>query len=118
MFVDGAFFCYTLEPPKRENIKPRAIPPGTYELTIRFSPKHGRLIPHVENVPGFSEIEIHIGNYPKDTEGCCLVGTTRSLDFVGGSHGAFDTLFAKMLEASEPGEIRKVGTITYQEQGQ
>lgn len=113
------FLNYTLEPLHRhDDIKPRAIPAGTYELTIRYSPKHGRLIPHVENVPGFSEIEIHIGNYPKDTEGCTLVGQTRNTDFVGGSHGAFDSLFEKLLAAAEPADehgVRKVGYIVYRD---
>lgn len=117
LYVNGHMECYTLEPPKREgDVKPRAIPCGTYDLTIRWSAKHGRLIPHVENVSGFEGIEIHIGNSAKDTEGCLLVGLSRSPDFVGGSHGAFDKLFSRMMEISEPGEVRKVGSITYQEE--
>jgi hypothetical protein len=97
LFIDGEFECFTLEPVTRtDNIKPRAIPEGTYTLDIRFSPKHGRDVPHVEDVPGFSEIELHIGNFPKDTEGCCLLGLTRSPDFVGQSHGAFDKVFARL----------------------
>jgi hypothetical protein len=97
LFIDGVFQCFTLEPVTRnDQVKPRAIPEGTYDLDISFSPKHGRDVPHVENVPGFTEIELHIGNFPKDTEGCCLLGQTRSADFVGQSHGAFDALFAKL----------------------
>jgi hypothetical protein len=99
LFIDDQFQCFTLEPVTRDdNVKPRAIPDGTYTLDIRFSSKHGRDVPHVENVPGFEEIEIHIGNFPKDTEGCCLVGKTRSTDFVGQSHGAFDDLFARLRQ--------------------
>jgi hypothetical protein len=105
LFIDGAFQCFTLEPVTRnDDVKPRAIPDGTYQLDIRFSPKHGRDVPHVEGVPGFDEIEIHIGNFPKDTEGCCLVGKTRSADFVGQSHGAFDDLFTR-LQALCPTQI-------------
>ena len=105
LFIDGVFQCFTLEPVTRaDDVKPRAIPEGTYTLDIRFSPKHGRNVPHVENVPGFVEIEIHIGNFPRDTEGCCLVGITRSQDFVGQSHGAFDDLFAR-LQAVCPTQI-------------
>lgn len=72
------FDCFTLEPPKRED-KPCCIPPGTYAVEKRFSPKHGFHVPGLKDVPGFSDIEIHPGNYPKDTEGCLLVGS---------SHGA------------------------------
>src|SRR5262249_11019059 len=71
LFIDGVHFCYTLEPPTRDDeIKPRAIPVGTYDVRIGWSPKHHRLIPMVGGVPGFSGVEIHIGNYPRDTEGC------------------------------------------------
>jgi hypothetical protein len=125
LFLLGAggqadFQCYTLEPVQlHEDVKPRAIPSGTYELTLRNSPKHGRLIPHVENVPGFSEIEMHIGNFPRDTEGCTLVGKTREVDSIGLSHAAFDALFEKLLAAaSEPHEgVQHVGYITYVDPG-
>jgi hypothetical protein len=110
--VDGQPFGYTLEPPKRDT-KPCAIPVGTYDVTIRWSPKHGRLIPHVENVPGFEDIEIHIGNFPKDTEGCLLVGQKPGTDFVSGSKVKFDQLFQAMTEAKAAGDPI---TITYVEQ--
>lgn len=122
------FQCYTLEPELRhDQVKPRAIPAGTFPLTLRYSPVHGRIVPHVEDVPGFSEIEIHIGNYPvphpgkdglmkpADTKGCSCVGKTRDVDFVGQSHAAFDTLFEKMLAAAAPAQngVQHVGFITY-----
>lgn len=111
--IDGAFFGHTLEPPKRED-KPCCIPLGTYDVSIRFSEKHKRLIPHVENVPGFTEIEIHIGNFPKDTEGCLLVGniTSSTPDQILGSKVAFDCLFGLLSEAKEKAEPI---TITYRE---
>lgn len=110
--VDGQFSGFTLEPPKRDE-KPRAIPLGTYDVTIRYSPKHGRLIPHVENVPGFEDIEIHIGNWPSDTLGCLLIGQKEGTDFVGGSKPEFDELFRRMTEAKAFGEPI---TITYVEE--
>lgn len=115
VFIDGQAFGYGLEPVKREDgLKPRCIPPGTYDLTIRWSPRFNRLMPHVENVPGFDGILIHWGNYPKDTEGCLLVGMTKSLDFVGNSRAAFDQLWAKLQESHEQGPM----TISYTEQPQ
>jgi len=113
LLVDGQPFGFSLEPPRKfDNTKPRAIPPGTYNVTIRFSPKHNRLLPHVENVPGFDDIEIHIGNWPKDTLGCLIVGQKKDHDFVGGSKVEFDALFQKMTEAKEKSEPI---TITYTE---
>jgi Family of unknown function (DUF5675) len=119
---DDALKLYTLEPIQRtDGAKPRAIPAGTYALTIRISPKHGRLIPHVEGVPGFSEIEIHVGNQAKDTEGCTLVGRTRpETDFIGQSHAAFDCLFALLMDAATPPDehgVYRVGFITYSDPG-
>ena len=108
--IEGHTF-YTLEPPKRDE-KPRAIPCGTYDVTIRWSEKHKRLVPHVENVPGFEEIEIHIGNFPKDTLGCLLVGQAAGTDQVVGSRLAFDALFRILSDAKEAGEPI---TITYTE---
>jgi len=99
-------FCYTLEPPKREE-KPRCIPVGLYDVTIRMSAKHKRLMPHVEHVPGFEGIEIHTGNYPKDTEGCLLVAETHApdvSDFIGNSANAFQRLFILIAAAIDKGE--------------
>lgn len=104
LHVDGKFFCYTLEDTLRApGVKvpgETCIPPGrgegakTYKVTLRFSPKHQCVVPHVENVPMFSEIEIHAGNYAKDTEGCLLVGATRGHDFIGTSRATWDRLMA------------------------
>lgn len=111
--IDGAFFGHTLEPPKRET-KPCAIPLGTYDVSIRWSERHQRLIPHVENVPGFSQIEIHIGNFPHDTEGCLLIGNVVSStpDQILGSKIAFDCLFRLLTDSKEKNEPI---TITYTE---
>lgn len=101
---DGTSF-YTLEPPARAE-KPCAIPAGIYELTMRYSPKHHGNVPHVEQVPGFTDIEIHVGNYPEDTEGCLLVGKFRELDFVGSSKQAFDELCEKLT--ANPTEMHHI----------
>lgn len=86
MYIDGEFFCFTLEPPVMPvPVKPRAIPEGTYRLTLRESDKFKRILPHVENVPDFIGIMIHNGNVPADTEGCCLVGNSRGTNFIGNS---------------------------------
>lgn len=120
LYLDGLFYSFTLEPPKRSQ-KPCSIPQGSYDLTIRFSKKFQRLMPHVENVPGFEAIEIHWGNYPKDTEGCTLVGFVKGPppDFIGQSKDAFGTLFNRLLAWAEANGgpdangVYHCGTITY-----
>ena len=97
MSLNGAFFCYTLEPRADQSQgKPYCIPAGQYSVTLQMSARFHRITPHVMNVPGFSEIEIHPGNYPKDTEGCCLVGSTRETDFVGNSQATFGQLMPQL----------------------
>lgn len=101
--IDGVFECYTLEDPEREvKIKGiTAIPKGMYKIGISFSNHFQKQLPILFNVPNFEGVRIHSGNKPEDTEGCVLVGKTRSLDFVGDSRKAFDKLFPKMQLAKE-----------------
>ncbi len=87
--VDGVFQCYTLEPAT-------PIPCGVYPLRLRESPKFQRVVPHVDDVPGHTEIEIHIGNYPKDTHLCTLVGKSKGTDAVWESEQAFNELMGKL----------------------
>ena len=53
------------------------------------------------SVPNFEGARIHPGNTNHDTEGCILVGRTKSKDFIGQSRKAFESLFAKMKVAKE-----------------
>lgn len=103
MTIDGKWECYTLEDKERDiKIKSEtAIPKGTYKVIINQSNRFKRLLPLVLNVPGFEGIRIHPGNTNHDTEGCILVGRTRSKDFIGQSRKAFASLFIKMQLAKE-----------------
>ena len=104
MFVDGVFQCYTCEDIERE-VKvagKTAIPKGTYNVIINMSNRFKRQMPLLENVPNFAGVRIHPGNTAEDTEGCILVGRTRSEDFVGESRKAYTKLFEKMLLAKDP----------------
>lgn len=51
-----------------------AIPHGRYHLCFAYSPKFGRDMMTIEDVPGFDGIRIHAGNTEADTEGCPLLG--------------------------------------------
>ena len=103
MTIDGKWECYTLEDVERDiKIKSEtAIPKGTYKVIINQSNRFKRLLPLVLNVPNFEGIRIHPGNTNHDTEGCILVGRTRSKDFIGQSRKAFESLFAKIKLAKE-----------------
>src|ERR1700687_5575717 len=93
--IDGNFECFTLEPPVRAT-KPCCIPAGTYQVELAMSPHRNYVVPWVLGVPGFTGIELHIGNQPKDTVGCCLVGQHHNPDWVRNSAAAFRALMLKL----------------------
>lgn len=99
LYLDGEFFCFTLEDVVRDGPKvwgETAIPPGTYEVKITYSPRFKRELPLLLNVPGFEGIRIHSGNAAKDTHGCLLVGYKAGKDIIWESQRAFNDLFAKL----------------------
>jgi hypothetical protein len=118
LFVDGKFECYTLEDEHRD-VKVMAetrIPEGTFEIKYRkegghhteYSKKFGKEhfgMLHLQNVPKFEYILIHIGNSEKDSAGCILVGNqiTRIPTLVD-STGAYKSLYAKVATALNKGE--------------
>src|SRR5947199_363205 len=76
--INGVFACYTLEPRRDQSQgKPFAIPPLRYRVHLLWSNHFGRITPHLEDVPGFTDIEIHPGKFPRDTEACTMVGKDR-----------------------------------------
>lgn len=119
LFVDNVFQCYTLEPTYREQpdvpvsawkvFGSTAIPLGTYAVEVTYFYRDQYYTPLLANVPGFDGIRIHIGNFPKDTEGCILVGDGIGQDKVLNSRVAFNALLAKIQDArsnEEPIKIR------------
>jgi len=103
LLIDGVFECFTLEDTEREvKIKGEtAIKEGKYKVIINKSNRFKRLLPLLLNVPEFEGVRIHSGNTNHDTEGCILVGQTKSKNFIGKSRKAFDALFKKMQAAKE-----------------
>jgi hypothetical protein len=120
LFYNGGLECFTLEDVVREVVgQPvsswkvpgqTAIPRGIYKIVITPSPKFGNNpMPRLMNVPGFDGILIHPGNTAADTEGCILVGQTRSISQISDSRLAFAALFAKLKATIDSG-----GTVTIQ----
>lgn len=105
VYVDAAFECFSLENPDRmvsalgpEHI---AIPCGTYKIIMYDSPKFGRRVPILLDVPGRTFVEIHMGNTSRDTHGCILVGHGTTDDTISRSVLALDALCAKIEKALE-----------------
>jgi hypothetical protein len=103
LYVDGEFCCFTLEDVERteKTYGETAIPCGTYPVIVTPSRRFRRLMPLLVGVPNFSGIRIHPGNDDGDTEGCILVGMSRSLDFIGRSREAFNELFILLADCHD-----------------
>lgn len=117
MAVDGEYFCKTLEDKCRdENLNgifdnnetkvygETAIPYGTYKVIMHWSPKFGRTLPLLLDVPHFEGVLIHVGNYAKDTYGCILVGEYHSGDMLCNSKVYETKLSERISEAISSGE--------------
>lgn len=110
LMIDGEFECYILEDfdrlakGEKKIYGETAIPRGTYEIRLTYSPRFKKKLPLLVNVPGFTGIRIHAGNTAKDTAGCLLPGTTRSENFVGQSKRAFNKLYEKLERAKQEGK--------------
>lgn len=89
LFIDGIFFCHTLEDEKRpDGVKvygKTAIPSGTYNVKVTMSNKFKRLMPLIIDVPMFKGIRIHGGNTSKDSHGCPLVAFNTDYKKIWGS---------------------------------
>lgn len=129
LYVDGVFFCETLEDRDRglkqtdpiATIKTRkvygetAIPTGTYAVAMNVtSPKYAAVswywqlcqgkMPRLLAVPGFDGILIHPGNSALDSFGCILVGRNTKVGRLTESKATFQKLYKEMAKAVKRGE--------------
>ena len=134
LYINGDYFCDTLENKvrdlnkngrfdngERKIPKETAIPYGTFLITLKeISPKYsnftrypnykfcGGRLPRLLDVSDFIGILIHIGNFPKDTEGCILVGYNTIKGQVTNSTDTFKRLYKLLEAADKKGEIIKI----------
>jgi hypothetical protein len=83
----GNFSGYTLETATAgPNGNKDPIAPGTYDAFVRTDHNPNRI--ELKNVPGFTNVQIHVGNTADDVEGCFAVGKSRETDKVKQSTAA------------------------------
>jgi len=130
MFIDGAFFCYTLEDEFRPvKLKHETrIPAGTYELGImdvitpmtqKYRARHNwfEFFTVLKDVPGFSHIYVHYGNTDEDTSGCILVGDAQKSNnsygtgFVENSRDTFRQWYKIVYPQLQLGRTVKINLI-------
>jgi len=95
LYVDGHFYCHTLEDVEREHEKiygETAIPKGLYDVIMSYSPRFKRPLPELLNVPNFTNVRIHSGNSVQDTDGCILVGIRAGVGYLNSSRITSDRL--------------------------
>lgn len=120
LYVNGVRFCETIEDrdrglssdmPLSEIMSKKvygvtAIPTGTYKVVLSVSPKfkdkswaakHGGLLPEILNVKCYSGVRLHVGNSPKDSLGCILVGDNKVIGGVTNSVKRYTELMDKYL---------------------
>ena len=129
LYVDGEFFCNTLEDRDRgleqtqspEYIKAHkvygetAVPKGTYTVTMNVtSPKYAAVawywqlcrgkMPRLVDVPGFEGILMHPLSTALETKGCIGVGRNTQVGRLTESKATFKALYKKMKKAADKGE--------------
>lgn len=112
LYIDGKYFCDTLEDTVRKpGVKipgKTAIPAGKYKIKLTESLRFKKLMPRLENVPGFTGVLIHSGNTAEDTEGCILVGFNRVKGKVLDSRETFQKLLRLLFVAERGGEALEI----------
>ena len=118
LYVDGNYFCDTLEDTVRDLNKngkfdngekkvygKTAIPYGTYEIKWTYSPRFKKYTPQLMNVPSFEGIRIHSGNTSADTEGCLILGENKQVGKVLNSRATINKFYPIIKKACSEGKV-------------
>lgn len=110
-------FCDTLEPPRRNLLNEgkwdrrlkvkgmTAIPEGRYLMRFTYSPKFGKRLFQLMDVPLFDGIRIHSGNSVKDTRGCILVGNNTKVGRLENSRAVLFKLEMRLKGYQGPNDL-------------
>jgi RHS repeat-associated protein len=104
--TSGTFSGYTMENANGGDggNKP-PIPSGTYDAFVRTDHTPNRI--ELKNVPGYQNMQIHNGRYPRNFKGCFGAGTSHSTDFLGGTVNAINQINS-IISADGTGDIKVI----------
>ncbi len=118
LYIDGEYFCDTLEDTVRDLDKDgkfdngekkvygeTAIPYGTYEVKWTYSNRFKKYTPQLMNVPSFEGIRIHAGNTAADSLGCILVGKNKAVGKVLESRATVSQLYPIIEKACKTSKV-------------
>lgn len=123
MIINNSWECFSLEDEFRA-VKVQGetrIPAGRYEVKFRevlsgLTKKYQDRYPwfkyhlHIQDVPGFNYVYLHIGNTDDHTDGCILLGDSATTNkhgnegSIGSSRIAFKRFYEKVCAALNTGE--------------
>lgn len=115
LYIDDVFFAYAIEDKVRDfnmdgdlndpgegKVKHlTAIPYGTYNILLTYSPKFKTILPLLLNVKHFSGIRIHWGSNPSNSSGCILIGYSKGKGKIYNSRTAVADLIVKMKASKQ-----------------
>ena len=121
-FVDAKHQCFGIEDAHHDVKVPgkTRIPAGTYKVGVRkfggFHARYAKQFPYhrgmleILDVPGFTDVLIHIGNTHHDTAGCLLVGEgvtcpANGIKAIQLSTKAYEQLYKKVIPSAERSEL-------------
>ena len=117
LYIDGKFYCHTLELPWKDNKrKESCVPEGKYNvvfreeptpMTMKYRERYDFFNFHLmlEKVKNRSGIYIHVGNTIKDSYGCILIGNGTNTDhYLSDSTKRYKDLYGRIAQAKRSDE--------------
>lgn len=118
LVINKQAICFTIED-QHQDVKKYAetrIPQGIYPLKFRnYGSFHSRYavkfsfhvgMIEICDIPGFSDVLLHIGNTDDDTAGCILPGMSHTFgkNFIGSSTIAYEHIYKHISKVMRSGE--------------
>ena len=123
VYIDPVLYGFIMEDPIRDKkiSTITGIPAGTYgivyqesptKLTQKYRAKYSWFNKHLmlKDVPGYQSVYIHIGNYPRNTDGCLLINNiayANDSKMLGQSTDAYRKFYQKVSA-----ELNRGGKVT------